>query len=170
MGRDELWSTNKKVIARILTYPNCSNTVSWRKFIRHVVLWYSLSIVIRQLPLLREEFRIPKSTFHSDLRRRAASRLALPCTSSFTFYCMFYFTCDRALRTSRGVVIVRNYRSIDSSTTWTLDSLSIPRRLLRLIGRVTVYPRDTIRNETIVFNVCSKSDELSLSHVDETEN
>jgi len=28
------------------------------------------------------EFRLPKLTFHSDLRRRAASSLALPCTSS----------------------------------------------------------------------------------------
>ena len=37
--RDELWFTNKKVIARILTYPNCTNTESWRKFIRHVVLY-----------------------------------------------------------------------------------------------------------------------------------
>ena len=38
------------------------------------------------MALLREEFRIPKLTFHSELRRRAASRLALPCTSSFIFY------------------------------------------------------------------------------------
>jgi len=30
-----------------------------------------------------EEFRISKLTFHSDLRRRAASRRALPCPSSF---------------------------------------------------------------------------------------
>ena len=85
MGRDELLSTNKKVIARILTYTNCTNTVSWRKFIRHVVLWYSLSSH-SPAALLREEFRIPKSTFHSDLRRRASSRLALPCTSS-CLYC-----------------------------------------------------------------------------------
>ena len=35
------------------------------------------------MPLLREEFRLPKLTFHSELRRRAASRLALPCTSSY---------------------------------------------------------------------------------------
>ena len=34
----ELWTTNKKVIARILTYLTCSYTVRWRKFIRHVVL------------------------------------------------------------------------------------------------------------------------------------
>ena len=67
--RDELWSTYKIVIARILTYPNCTYTVSWRKFIRNVVLGYSLRIVIRQLPLLREEFWIPTLTFHSDLRR-----------------------------------------------------------------------------------------------------
>ena len=40
-----------------------------------------------QLPLLREEFGIATLTFHSDLRRRAASRRALPCPSSFT--------CDR---------------------------------------------------------------------------
>jgi len=32
--------------------------------------------------LLREEFPLPKLTFHSDLRRRAASRRALPCPSS----------------------------------------------------------------------------------------
>ena len=38
--------------------------------------------LIRQLPLLREEFRLSKFTLHSDLRRRAASRLALPCPSS----------------------------------------------------------------------------------------
>ena len=36
--RDKLWSTYKKVTALILTYPNCTYTVSWRKFIRHVVL------------------------------------------------------------------------------------------------------------------------------------
>ena len=35
--RDELWSTNKEVIAPTLTYPKCSCTVSWRKSIRHVV-------------------------------------------------------------------------------------------------------------------------------------
>ena len=36
-------------------------------------------------PLLREEFRLPELILHSDLRPRAASRLALPCTSSFFF-------------------------------------------------------------------------------------
>ena len=75
--RDELWSTNEKVTARI--HPNCSYSVSWRKSICQVVLFG----VIHQLPLLREEFRLSKFTLHSDLRRRAASRLALPCTSSF---------------------------------------------------------------------------------------
>jgi len=34
------------------------------------------------MPLLREEFGIATLTFHSDLRRRAASRRALPCPSS----------------------------------------------------------------------------------------
>jgi len=72
-------STNKKVIVHILIHPNYSYTVSWRKSICHVVLFG----VIHQLPLLREEFRLPKLTFHSDLRRRAASRRALPRTSSF---------------------------------------------------------------------------------------
>jgi len=32
--------------------------------------------------MLRVDFRLPKLTLHSDLRRRAALRLALPCTSS----------------------------------------------------------------------------------------
>jgi len=84
-SRDELWCTNKKVIACILTHPKCSYTASWRRSIRHVVLWYSFWS--RLLALLREEFRIPKLTFHSDLaRHRAASRLALPCTSSFFLF------------------------------------------------------------------------------------
>ena len=38
--RDELWSTNEKVLVRILIDPNCLYTVSWsRKSIRHVVLF-----------------------------------------------------------------------------------------------------------------------------------
>ena len=38
--RDELWSTNEKVIARILIHPICSYAVSWScKSIRHVVLF-----------------------------------------------------------------------------------------------------------------------------------
>jgi len=71
----------KNVWAQILTHPKCSYIVSWRKSIRHVVLGYNFWS--RLLALLREEFRISKLTFHSDLRRRAASRLALPCPSSF---------------------------------------------------------------------------------------
>ena len=80
-ARDELWSTNEKVTARILIHPNCSY-VSWRNSICQVVLFG----VIHQLPLLREEFRLSKLskfTLHSDLRRQAASRLALPCPSSW---------------------------------------------------------------------------------------
>jgi len=38
--------------------------------------------VICQLPLLRQEFGIAILTFHSDLRRQAALRRALPCPSS----------------------------------------------------------------------------------------
>ena len=37
-------------------------------------------------PLLREEFHLPELILHSDLRRRAAPRLALPCTSSYYYY------------------------------------------------------------------------------------
>jgi len=37
------------------------------------------------LPLLREEFRQLKLILHSELRRRAVSRRALPCPSSFFF-------------------------------------------------------------------------------------
>ena len=39
--------------------------------------------LIRQLSLLREEFRPLKLVLHSELRRRAASRRALPCPSSY---------------------------------------------------------------------------------------
>ena len=35
------------------------------------------------LPLQREEFFLPELILHSDLRRRAASRLAVPCPSSY---------------------------------------------------------------------------------------
>ena len=52
---------------------------------------YSLRIFIRQLSLLREEFRLSKFTLHSDLRRPAASRLALPCTSSFLFISFSFY-------------------------------------------------------------------------------
>ena len=41
------------------------------------------------LPLPREEFRQLKLILHSELQRRAASRRALPCPSSFTFFCTF---------------------------------------------------------------------------------
>ena len=41
--------------------------------------------LIRQLLLLREEFRLLKLIFHSELRRREASRRALPCQSSFLY-------------------------------------------------------------------------------------
>ena len=53
--------------------------------------------VIYQLPLLREEFRIPKLAFHTDLRRRAASRRdrALSSTSSSVFSIqLFHCTCE----------------------------------------------------------------------------
>ena len=43
------------------------------------------------LPLLREEFRLLKLILHSELRRRAASRRALPCPSSFISLFLFLF-------------------------------------------------------------------------------
>ena len=87
--RDELWSTNEKVVARILTHPNCSYTVSCHKYIRHVVLFG----VINQLLLLREEFRLSKLTFHSVLRRRAATRRALPRISSCFIVLLLCYQC-----------------------------------------------------------------------------
>ena len=38
------------------------------------------------LPLLQEEFRLLKLILHSELRRRAASRRALPCPFSFFLF------------------------------------------------------------------------------------
>ena len=103
----------------ILTHAKCLYTVSWRiifrcagRPVRSAVGWWALRTtlplyllrrpityrctvlryfgVIRQLPLLiREEFRLPKLILHSDLRRRAASRRALPSTSSFSFLFSF---------------------------------------------------------------------------------
>jgi len=57
---------------------------SWRRPIA-AVLYLVLFRLISQLklPLLREEFRLSKFTLHSDLRRWAASRPALPRTSSY---------------------------------------------------------------------------------------
>ena len=50
-------------------------------------LYLVLFGLIRQLSLLREEFRLSKFTLHSDLRRRAVSRRTLPRTSSHCYYC-----------------------------------------------------------------------------------
>ena len=53
---------------------------------RHAWFWDTVFVVICQRLLQRQDFRLSKLTLHSDLRRRAASRLALPCTSSFLFF------------------------------------------------------------------------------------
>jgi len=45
-------------------------------------LYLVLFGLIRQLSLQREEFRLSKFTLHSDFRRLAASRLAVPYTYS----------------------------------------------------------------------------------------
>jgi len=47
------------------------------------------------LPLLREEFRLFKLILHSELRRRAASRRALPCPSSSYLVLFDYVNFDR---------------------------------------------------------------------------
>jgi len=46
------------------------------------------SCAVGLLPVQREEFRLPglKLILHSDLRRQAASRLALPRPSSLVYY------------------------------------------------------------------------------------
>jgi len=68
-------------LARTLTQPNCSYAT-----------WFYDTVfgVFRQLSLLGEKFRLsrPKLTFHSDLRRRAALRRALPRTS--IYYLLHY--------------------------------------------------------------------------------
>ena len=51
-------------------------------------------MAVRLLPLPREEFRQLNLILHSELRRRAASRRALPCPSSyyyFVFEILVYF-------------------------------------------------------------------------------
>ena len=67
--------------------------------------------VSHQLPLLREEFRLNKFTLHSDLRRRAASRLALPCPSSYYYYRLLLITPTRR-RYCRTEFYTTNFRSI----------------------------------------------------------
>jgi len=56
-------------------------------------LYLVLFGLIRQLSLLQEEFRQLKLILHSELRRRAASRWALPCPSSLNGYCSLMFVC-----------------------------------------------------------------------------
>jgi len=80
-SRDELWSTNKK------SY--CAHTDTPEVLVRcklkqvHTPRGSRIQFWSRLLALLREEFTISKLTLHSDLGRRAASRRALPCPSSF---------------------------------------------------------------------------------------
>jgi len=65
-------------------------------FMKFSITTYSAAVIGRQrgaainhrcavglLPLLREEFWLLKLILHSELRRRAASRRALPCPSSY---------------------------------------------------------------------------------------
>ena len=59
-----------------------------------------------RLTLLREEFRLPELILHSDLRRRAASRLALPCPSSW-----FLFSWDTGYTDDRKEQANNKYES-----------------------------------------------------------
>ena len=126
--RDELWSTNNKVIARSARI-QCKLT--------HVHMPRGSTIenntvfgVICQLPLLREEFRIPKLTFHSDLRRRTASRRALPRTSSLSF-CVHAAFCHRVIKR-----LWMNKWRLNSKRSHFKDAAKMPCPMLRLTYRV----------------------------------
>ena len=56
------------------------------------------------LPLLRQEFRLLKLILHSELRRRAASRRALPCPSSIVFTFAFLFRIKLSVYISKSNV------------------------------------------------------------------
>ena len=100
----KLWSKSRQawgsVCAADWSVLHCDisnmDTIDWGgRFIKRCIadstlVQFSESFTLfRQLPLLREEFRLPKLTFHSDLRRRAASRRDLPHTSSYYYYFFF---------------------------------------------------------------------------------
>ena len=59
------------------------------------------------LPLPREEFRLLKLILHSELRRRAASRRALPCPSSYLLICIQAFKVCGVPLSKRGVYRLR---------------------------------------------------------------
>jgi len=67
----------------------CLKPTPWQSMLRRPItaaLYLVLFEVIHQLPLMRDEyFWLSKFTLHSDLRRRAASRRALPRTSSLIY-------------------------------------------------------------------------------------
>jgi len=74
----------KNVWAQILTDIDTPEELVHRKLTQvHTPRGSRIQFWSGLLALPREEFRISKVTLHSDLRRRAASRLALPCPSSF---------------------------------------------------------------------------------------
>ena len=83
--RGELWSTNKRGMGTNIDTADVLVHCKLTQF--HVPRGSRARFfgVIRQVALLGEVFRIPKLTFHSELRRRAASCLALPCTSSVSY-------------------------------------------------------------------------------------
>ena len=78
-SRDELWSTNKK------SY--CAHTDTPEVLVRCKLMHVHTprGSRIQFLESFAREFRISKFTLYSDLRRRAASRRALPCPSSYYY-------------------------------------------------------------------------------------
>ena len=81
----KLITCQNKLIAdqKLIDYrgQNCPNTATN----------YSHLTFSSDLPLLREEFRLPEFILHSDLQCRAASRLALPRTSIYYYYYFYYY-------------------------------------------------------------------------------
>ena len=79
----KLITCQNKLIAdqKLIDYrgQNCPNTATN----------YSHLTFSSDLPLLREEFRLPEFILLTDLRRRAASRRALPRLSSFNLFYRF---------------------------------------------------------------------------------
>jgi len=87
---DRLRRRSPRVNTALMALPHWSLRRPLRRPIAPIAAALNLMLfgLIRQLSLLREEFRLSKFTLHSNLRRRAVSRLALPCTSRFHLKCI----------------------------------------------------------------------------------
>jgi len=86
--------------------------------------------------LLREEFRIPKSTFYSDLWRRAVSRLARPSTSSC--YCLTVTVCQNDLIYEIISSLLKEVKYLSSSVISALASLHVYGPLCGFLSVITM--------------------------------